>query len=63
MKITLPNNVFGIATMLTAIALLCVVPFVLALWLTLKIAPWWVAVPIAIAASFVTLLLTVKRRA
>jgi len=63
MKIPVPNNGFGLAIMLTAIALLGVVPFVLALWLTLKVAPWWVATPIAIAASFVTLLLTVKRRA
>lgn len=63
MKITVPNNGFGLAIMLTAIALLGTVPFVLALWLTLKVAPWWVATPIAISASFVTLLLTVKRRA
>jgi hypothetical protein len=63
MKITVPNNGFGLAIMLTAIALLGVVPFVLALWLTLKFAPWWVAGPVAIIASFMTLLLTVKRRA
>jgi len=63
MKITLPNNGFGQIIMLIAIALLAIVPFVLALWLTLKISPWWVATPIAIATSFVTLLLTVKSRA
>lgn len=63
MKITLPNNGFGMAIMLTAIALVATVPFVLALWLILKVAPWWVAAPVALAASFVALLVTVKRRA
>lgn len=63
MKITLPNNGFGVAIMLTAISLVGIVPFVTALWLTLKVAPWWVALPVSVAASFVTLLLTVKRRA
>lgn len=62
MKITLPNNGFGLVIMLIAIALLATVPFVLALWLALKVAPWWVATPVAIAASFVTLLVTVKHR-
>jgi hypothetical protein len=62
-KIKLPNNGFGVAIMLTAIALLGTVPFVLTLWLTLKVAPWWVATPVAITSSLVTLLLTVKRRA
>jgi hypothetical protein len=63
MKITLPNNGFGLAIMLIAIVLLATVPFVLALWLMLKVSPWWVATPVAITASFFTLLLTVKRRA
>jgi hypothetical protein len=63
MKITLPNNGFGLAIMLTAIVLLATVPFVLSLWLTLKVAPWWVAAPVAIAASFITLVVTVKHRA
>lgn len=62
MKIKLPNNGFGVAIMLTAIALIGIVPFVLTLWLALKVAPWWVAAPIAISSSLITLLLTVKRR-
>lgn len=62
MKITLPNNGFGAAIMLVAILLVALVPFVITLWLTLMIAPWWVAWPIATAVSFVSLLLTVKYR-
>lgn len=62
MKITLPDNGFGTAIMLIAVLLVALVPFVIALWLTLMIAPWWVAGPIATAASFIALLLTVKAR-
>lgn len=62
MKITLPNNSFGVVVMLTVIALVGIVPFVTVLWLTLKVAPWWVALPVSTAASLATLLLTVKRR-
>jgi len=60
MKIILPNNGLGLSIMLAAIALVAIVPFVLSLWLALKVMPWWVAIPLAIAASFITLLATVK---
>jgi hypothetical protein len=55
-KILLPNNYFGLLIMLVLIALCAIVPFVLALWLVLQAAPWWVAVPIALAASMVSVL-------
>lgn len=58
----LPNNGFGTAIMLMAITLVGTVPFILTLWLALKVAPWWVAVPIAISVSLMALLLTVKFR-
>jgi|DEB19_MinimDraft_3_1074340.scaffolds.fasta_scaffold05744_10 hypothetical protein len=62
MKIMLPNNNFGLLTMLVLIALTGIVPFVVALWLSMKVAPLWVAFPIAISTSLITLLLVVKRR-
>ena len=62
MKIELPNNGYGIAIMLTVMALIAIVPFVIALWLTLKIAPWWVAVPVAAVASVTAFIITVKPR-
>jgi hypothetical protein len=55
-KILLPNNYFGLLIMLVLIALCAIVPFVLILWLVLQAAPWWVAVPIALAASMVSVL-------
>jgi hypothetical protein len=55
-KILLPNNYFGLLIMLVLIALGAIVPFVLVLWLVLQAAPWWVAVPIALAASMVSVL-------
>jgi hypothetical protein len=55
-KILLPNNYFGLLIMLLLIALCAIVPFVLVLWLVLQAAPWWVAVPIALAASMASVL-------
>jgi hypothetical protein len=55
-KILLPNNYLGFLIMLTMIALCAIVPFVLVLWLVLLVAPWWVALPIALAASVVSAL-------
>jgi hypothetical protein len=59
-KILLPNNSFGLMIMLALIAFGAIVPFVLALWLVLLVAPWWVAVPVALAASLVSVLLLVN---
>ena len=55
-KIMLPNNYFGLLIMLSLIALCAIVPFVLVFWLMLQAAPWWVALPIALAASLVSVL-------
>lgn len=55
-KILLPNNYFGFLIMLVLIALCAIVPFVLVLWVVLQAAPWWVALPIALAASMVSVL-------
>jgi hypothetical protein len=51
--IILPNNGFGFIVMLCLMALAAIVPFVVVLWLMLEFAPWWVAIPVAIAASMV----------
>jgi hypothetical protein len=59
-KILLPANYLGLLIMLILIALGAIVPFVLVLWLVSLVAPWWVAVPIALAASLVSVLLLVK---
>jgi hypothetical protein len=59
-KILLPDSWFGFLMTLFLIALVCIVPFVVALWLTLLVAPWWVAVPIALAASLASFLVSVK---
>ena len=58
--IILPNNGFGVAIMLCLMALAAIVPFVVVLWLVLEFAPWWVAVPVAIAAGVVSFLRLVK---
>ena len=58
--ILLPNNGFGFAIMLCLMALAAIVPFVVVLWLVLEFAPWWVAVPVAIAASVFSFLRLVK---
>ncbi len=55
-KILLPAGYFGLFIMFVLIALGAIVPFVLVLWLVLQAAPWWVAVPIALAASMVSVL-------
>jgi hypothetical protein len=60
--IILPNNGFGVAIMLCLMALAAIVPFVVVLWLMLYVAPWWVAVPVAIAASMLSFLRLVKFR-
>ena len=62
MKIMLPNNNFGLLIMLVLIVMAAVVPFVVALWLSMKVAPLWVALPVAVSASIVSLLLVVRRR-
>jgi len=62
MKITLPNNGIGIAIMLMVLVLAWTIPFVITLWLSLMIAPWWVATPVALAAALLALLLTVDTR-
>ena len=59
-QIILPNNGIGISIMLLAVALLLVVPAAVTLWLVSLVAPWWVAVPCAVAAGLVVILLTVK---
>ena len=61
--IILPRNGFGATIMLLVIALVGTIPFTITLWLSLKVAPWWVAIPLACAASLVTLLCTVKLKA
>ena len=61
-KILLPANYFGFLIMLVLIALGAIVPFVLVLWLVSLVAPWWVAVPIAFAASMVSVLRLVNFR-
>ena len=59
-QIILPNNWIGISIMLLAVALLQIVPAAVTLWLVSLVAPWWVAVPCAVAAGLVVMLLTVK---
>jgi hypothetical protein len=59
-KIILPNNNFGLFLMLAILALILIVPFVLTLWVVLLIAPWWVALPVSLAASLFSFLVIVK---
>ena len=59
-KILLPAGYLGVLIMLLLIALGAIVPFVVVLWLMLYVAPWWVAVPIALAVSLVSVLLMVN---
>lgn len=54
---TLPPNNLGLLLFLLAVLLTCLIPFVVVLWLFLFFAPWWVAVPVALAASLTSLLL------
>ena len=60
--IILPDNGFGVAIMLCLVILAAIVPFVIVLWLMLYVAPWWVAVPVAIAAAIVSFLKLIKFR-
>ena len=61
-KIILPNNTFGLVIMLILLVLVLLVPFTLTLWLVLKFAPWWVAVPLALSASLIAWAKCVKRQ-
>lgn len=60
MKVTLPNNKFGVTMMLLLIMCVVLVPLSVVLWLVSRIAPWWVAAPCAITASLIAFLCTVK---
>ncbi len=58
--ITLPPNNFGLILFLISLILLAIVPFVLVIWLALFLAPWWVALPLALSASVLSLIFGVK---
>jgi hypothetical protein len=62
MKIELQRDWFGYLVVLINVALLGIVPFVVVFWAISYIAPWWVSIPLSVAASFVTLIRTVKLR-
>lgn len=55
-RVILPNNWIGISIMLLAIFLLLAVPAAATLWLASLVAPWWVAVPCAVAAGLLSVL-------
>ena len=59
MKVILPNNGFGQLVMLAAVLLTVTVPFAITYWLVSMVAPWWVAVPCSLSASFVATMRTV----
>lgn len=61
-KITVPNNGFGVLLMLTSIVLVIVVPFVIVAWGVGVVAPRWVSMPRAIAASLISFLRCVKMK-
>ena len=58
--IELPNNSLGGAIMLCLITLSAMVPFAVVLWVASFVAPWWVALPAAIAAGVVSFVVLVK---
>jgi len=58
--IELPNNSLGFAIMLCLITLSAMVPFAVVFWVASLVAPWWVALPAAIAAGVVSLVKLVK---
>ena len=60
MKILLPDNGFGYLLMVALVLAIISVPLVVVGWLVSLIAPWWVAVPCALASSLVAFLVTVK---
>ena len=62
MKIELQRDWFGYTVVMIGIALLGIVPFVVVLWAMSHVAPWWVSIPVSVAASFITLIRTVKLR-
>ena len=59
-KILLPNNNFGACLMLVVVILVATVPFIVAAWLMLFIAPWWVAWPLALLVEMIVFLKVVK---
>ncbi len=59
-KILLPNNNFGACLMLLAVILVATVPLLVVIWLTLLIAPWWVAWPLALLVEMIVFLKVVK---
>lgn len=60
--IELPNNSLGGVIMLCLITLSAMVPFAVVFWVALLVAPWWVALPVALAAGVVSLVKLVKFR-
>lgn len=46
--------------MIAAILLWIVVSFTVPLWLVLMIAPWWVAVPVALLVALIAFITCVK---
>jgi hypothetical protein len=58
--IELPNNHLGGAIVLCLITLSAMVPFAVVLWVASLVAPWWVALPVAIAAGVVLFVKLVK---
>ena len=58
--IELPNNSLGGAIMLCLITLSAMVPFAVVFWVASLVAPWWVALPVAITAGVVSLVALVK---
>ena len=58
--IELPNNSLGGAIMLCLTALSAIAPFAVVLWVASLVAPWWVALPVAIAAGVVSFVKLVK---
>ena len=58
--IELPNNNLGVVIMLCLITLSAMVPFAVVLWVASLVAPWWIALPVAIAAGVVSLVKLVK---
>ena len=59
-KILLPNKVDGVFVKLILIDLILIVPFTITLWLSSKIAPLWVCIPLAMSASAIAFLTLVK---
>ena len=58
--IELPNSSIGGAIVLCLIAISAIVPFAVAFWVASLVAPWWVALPVALAAGVVSFVKLVK---